>query len=100
MKPRELDELLKKVKGRYRLVTLFQKRMRELKRDMPVLVELAEGEKPSLEEIVRQEVSRGKVELVTGPEADKMRAELAMHDLEDLPPVLAPPSVEGGEKTP
>ena len=67
-----LDELTETIGGRYRLVALIQKRMRELQVGMHPVVEETEGLAPH--EIVAEEIRQKKIWLVTGEEADKLRA--------------------------
>jgi DNA-directed RNA polymerase subunit K/omega len=80
MEPRELESLLNKVGGKYKLVTLFQKRMRELQRGLPRLAESDEG---NMWEIVSKEIMSSKVDLVMGEEAEQMRKELALREAEE-----------------
>lgn len=80
MEPKELETLLKKVGGKYKLVSLFQKRMRELQRGLPKLSEL---ETANLWEVVSNEVMTGKVDLVMGEEAKQMRKELEQREAEE-----------------
>ena len=81
MEPRELETLLAKVGGKYKLVTLFQKRMRELQRGLP---RLTETESTNLWDIVSKEVMENKVDLIMGVEAETMRKELAQREAEEL----------------
>lgn len=80
MEPRELESLLNKVGSKYKLVTLFQKRMRELQRGLP---RLAESETNNTWEIVSKEIMSSKVDLVMGDEAEQMRKELALREAEE-----------------
>src|SRR5579862_9832077 len=80
MEPKELEGLLNKVGGKYKLVTLYQKRMRELQRGLP---RLATSETGNLWEIVSTEIMTSKVDLIMGEEADHMRKELALREAED-----------------
>ena len=80
MEPKELELLLNKVGGKYKLVTLYQKRMRELQRGLPRLVSSETG---NLWEIVSNEIMTSKVDLIMGEEADQMRKELALREAED-----------------
>jgi|ERR1043165_4502701 DNA-directed RNA polymerase subunit omega len=80
MEPKQLEELLNKVGGKYKLVTLFMKRMRELQRGMPKLVAV---ESQSLWDVVSKEIMDSKVDLVMGEEADTMRKELALRESEE-----------------
>ncbi|HLX60346.1 MAG TPA: DNA-directed RNA polymerase subunit omega [Planctomycetota bacterium] len=80
MEPRQLEELLNKVGGKYKLVTLFQKRMRELQRGMPRLVNI---DSTNLWDVVSKEIMESKVDLIMGEEADQMRKELALRESEE-----------------
>jgi DNA-directed RNA polymerase subunit K/omega len=77
MEARELEQLLAKVGGKYKLVTLYQKRMRELQRGLP---RLAEVDSVNLWDIVSTEIFSSKVDLVMGEEAEQMRKELALRE--------------------
>jgi DNA-directed RNA polymerase subunit K/omega len=82
MEAKELEQLLAKVGGKYKLVTLYQKRMRELQRGMPRLVEgMTEG---SMWDVVSKEIMTSKVDLLMGEEAETMRKELALREAEEL----------------
>lgn len=72
-----LEELLAKVPGKYTLVSLFQKRFRELQRGLPPLVEIRERNNWQL---VTEEILAGKVELLVGEEAAKLRKEAAARE--------------------
>ena len=80
MEPKELETLLGKVGGKYKLVSLFQKRMRELQRGLPRLVEV---DSSSVWEVVSTEIMTSKVDLVMGAEAEQMRKELAQREAEE-----------------
>jgi DNA-directed RNA polymerase subunit K/omega len=73
MDPETQQELLEKVGSRYKLVSLVQKRMRELVRGLPPL---AEGDPQDPWDLVVNEILGDKVQLVTGEEAEKIRKEL------------------------
>jgi DNA-directed RNA polymerase subunit K/omega len=81
MEAKELEQLLAKVGGKYKLVTLYQKRMRELQRGMPRLIEGNEG---SMWDVVSREIMTSKVDLLMGEEAETMRKELALREAEEL----------------
>ncbi|MGD0089424.1 MAG: DNA-directed RNA polymerase subunit omega [Planctomycetota bacterium] len=81
MEPRELETLLAKVGGKFKLVTLYQKRMRELQRGLPKLV-LADTN--NLWDIVSKEIFESKVDLIMGDEALQMRKDLAARESEEL----------------
>jgi DNA-directed RNA polymerase subunit K/omega len=80
MEAKELQDLLGKVGGKYKLVTLYQKRMRELQRGLP---RLAESESGSLWDVVSTEILTNKVDLIMGEEAELMRKELALREVAD-----------------
>jgi DNA-directed RNA polymerase subunit K/omega len=86
MEARELEQLLAKVGGKYRLVTLYQKRMRELQRGLPRLV-LTESN--SVWDVVSQEIMESKVDLIMGEDAEQMRKELAQRESEEAAEVAA-----------
>lgn len=89
----DYDDLVKKSKGRYRFVTLIQRRMRELQRGAAPLVE----KQASLLETAIEECRAGKVWLVSGEEAEKLREEQTPEI--KPPPVkeLPPPAKRPGE---
>lgn len=58
-----LEKLIEKVGGKFALTTLIQRRMIELNRGAPPLVEI-EGPDVSPRQIVYQEIYQGKIELV------------------------------------
>ena len=68
-----IDDLVKKAGGRYGLVTLIQKRMRELQRGLPSLVE----RKTTFLETAIDELVGDKVWLATGKEAEELREKRA-----------------------
>ena len=80
MEARELELLLAKVGGKYRLVTLYQKRMRELQRGLPRLVLL---DSTNNWDVVSKEIMDSKVDLIMGEEAEVMRKELAAREAEE-----------------
>jgi len=80
METKELEDLQAKVGGKYKLVTLYQKRLRELQRGLP---RLADGTTPDPWDTVYSEVMSGKVDLVMGEEADQMRKEIALREAEE-----------------
>jgi len=81
MEPRELETLLNKVGGKFKLVTLYQKRMRELQRGLPKLVL---SDTNNLWDVVSKEINDSKVDLIMGEEAEQMRKELAARESEEL----------------
>jgi DNA-directed RNA polymerase subunit omega len=80
MEAHELEALLDKVGGKYKLVTLFQKRMRELQRGLPRLVTVESG---NVWEVVGKEILESKVDLIIGEEADQIRREQASREAEE-----------------
>ncbi len=69
----DLEELVKKAGGRFKMVSLIQRRMRELQRGAAPLVD----KQGSLIEVAAAEVDQEKIWLVTGEEAMKLREERA-----------------------
>jgi len=82
MDPVLLEEMLKKIGGKYRMVSLYQKRLRELLRGLPPLVEIS-GE-VDFREVVAREILAGKVEILLGEDAESLRKELAAKEEENL----------------
>jgi DNA-directed RNA polymerase subunit K/omega len=80
MEAQELEQLLNKVGGKYKLVVLYQKRMRELQRGLPRLVLLDTGNQW---DVVSKEIMDSKVDLIMGEEAAQMRKELAARESEE-----------------
>ena len=84
------DELIAKAGGRYRFVSLVQRRMRELQRGMPPLVE----QRASLLATAIEELRQEKIWLVSGEEAERLEEE-RVDDLPETPAApeaLAPPA--------
>ena len=54
------EELVKMVGGKFRLTSLIQKRIVELNRGSPSLVEFEDNEEPTLRDIVIKEILEGK----------------------------------------
>jgi DNA-directed RNA polymerase subunit K/omega len=81
MEAGELEALLNKVGGKYKLVTLFQKRMRELQRGLPKLVQ---SDTANLWDVVSKEINENKVDLMMGEEAERMRKDIATREAEEL----------------
>ena len=75
---------MKKAGGRFRFVTLIQRRMRDLQRGAPPLVERSD----SLLETAVGEYQQGKIWPVQGEEAEKLRKERASR---------APPRLPSGQ---
>ena len=81
------DELVKLVGGKFRLTALIQKRMAELNRGSPHLVEFESNEKPDLRAVVIKEILEGKIELAPMEELD--------HALQEAIPTEKPEEGEG-----
>ena len=64
------DELVKMVGGKFRLTSLIQKRIVDLNRGSPPLVEFEDNEEPTLRDIVIKEILEGKIELAVREELD------------------------------
>ncbi len=67
----DLDILVKKAGGRFKFVTLIQRRMRDLQRGAPPLIEHPTG---SLMQTALEEYYQDKIWPVQGEEAEKLRA--------------------------
>lgn len=81
MEAQEIEGLLNKVGGKFKLVTLYQKRMRELQRGLPKLVEI---DSLDMWEVVAKEINTSKVDLIMGVEAEQMRKDLAARGAEEV----------------
>ena len=64
------EELVKMVGGKFRLTSLIQKRIVELNRGSPSLVEFEDNEEPTLRDIVIKEILEGKIELAVREQLD------------------------------
>ena len=80
MEPQLLEGLLIKVGGKFKLVSLYQKRMRELVRGLPPLVQT---ETNDIWDVAAKESHEGKVDLILGEEAEKLRKEQAAREAEE-----------------
>jgi DNA-directed RNA polymerase subunit K/omega len=78
------DALVQKADGRYRLVKLVQRRMRELQHGLPPLVE----SRGTLLATAVDELRQGKIWLVSGEEAARLHEERAGE-------IQEPPAPEG-----
>ncbi len=67
----DYDDLVKKAGGRYRFVTLIQRRMRELQRGAAPLIE----KKGALLDTAIAEFRAGRIHLAVGEEAAQLREE-------------------------
>jgi DNA-directed RNA polymerase subunit omega len=81
------EELVKLVGGKFRLTALIQKRMAELNRGAPHLVEFESNEKPGLRDVVIKEILDGKIELAPMEELDQA--------LQEAIPTEKPEEAEG-----
>jgi hypothetical protein len=95
MEPRTQDQLLVKVGGKYKLVSLFQKRMRELIGGLPPLVT---GDVSDIWATVTAEVLTDKVALVTGEEAERLRKETPAKDAAEAPALPAAAAAAEAQK--
>ena len=64
------EKLVKMVGGKFRLTSLIQKRIVDLNRGSPPLVEFEDNEEPTLRDIVIKEILEGKIELAAREELD------------------------------
>ena len=64
------EKLVKMVGGKFRLTSLIQKRIVDLNRGSPPLVEFEDNEEPTLRDIVIKEILEGKIELAVREELD------------------------------
>jgi len=69
----DVDVLSDKIGGRFHMVVLLQKRVRELMGGLPPLIKGTEG--MTFEEIACAEIMSGELWLASGAEAEKLRAE-------------------------
>ena len=83
------EELVKLVGGKFRLTALIQKRMAELNRGAPHLVEFENNEEPDLRTVVIKEILDGKIELAPMEELD--------HALQDAITTEKPEEAEGSD---
>lgn len=83
MDPATLDTIFRKVGGKFKAVTLYQKRMRELMSNAPPLVEVHDN--MSLDAIVTAEILQDKITLIVGDAAEVLHLEKESQQV--LPPV-------------
>lgn len=81
MDPLTQDKLLSKTGGKFKLVSLVQKRAIELMRGLPPLVTGTAGE---IWPTITQEILTDKIRLVTGADADELRREIAAQAAEEV----------------
>ena len=74
------EELVQMVGGKFRLTSLIQKRIVELNRGAPPLVEFEDNDEPSLKQIVIKEILEGKIELAEREELDQALQEAVIAD--------------------
>ncbi|GMV82449.1 MAG: hypothetical protein AMXMBFR7_36330 [Planctomycetota bacterium] len=78
-------KILAKCGSTYKAVVLFQRRMRELVRGLPPLLDVKIEEEQDLWDLVAREILEGKVDLIVGEEAEKIRREQAAKEEAELP---------------
>ena len=74
------EELGQMVGGKFRLTSLIQKRIVELNRGGPPLVEFEDNDEPTLKQIVIKEILEGKIELAEREELDQALQEAVIAD--------------------
>lgn len=74
------EKLVQMVGGKFRLTSLMQKRIVELNRGAPPLVEFEDNDEPSLKQIVIKEILEGKIELAAREELDQALQEAVIAD--------------------
>ena len=84
MEENDIEKLSEKTGGRFNLVTLYCRRLRDLQRGLPALVEEAEG--LTHKEIVVEEIKQGKVWLLVDEEALEFRGVRMKKAARELPP--------------
>ena len=77
------EELVQMVGGKFRLTSLMQKRIVELNRGAPALVEFEDNDEPTLKQIVIKEILEGKIELAKREELDQALQEAVIADKPD-----------------
>jgi len=88
-----IDDLVERAGGKYGLVSLMQKRMRELQRGLPALVE---KQATLLQTAVNELVSK-KLWLAKGEEADALREE-RIAELQARPSAQSTPAIGAGKR--
>ncbi len=88
----DYDDLVKKSKGRFRFVTLIQRRTRELQRGAAPLVE----KQASFMETAIEECRAGKVWIASDEEVEKLSGE-QVPEIPPPPKELPPPAKRPGE---
>jgi len=74
------EELVQMVGGKFKLTSLIQKRIVELNRGAPPLVEFEDNDEPTLKQIVIKEILEGKIELAKREELDQALQEAVIAD--------------------
>ena len=74
------EELVQLVGGKFRLTSLMQKRIVELNRGAPPLVEFEDNDEPTLKQIIIKEILEGKIELAEREELDQALQEAVIAD--------------------
>ena len=74
------EELVQLVGGKFRLTSLIQKRIVELNRGAPPLVEFEDNDEPTLKQTVIKEILEGKIELGEREELDQALQEAVIAD--------------------
>ena len=74
------EELVQLVGGKFKLTSLIQKRIVELNRGAPPLVEFENNDEPPLTQIVIKEILEGKIELAEREELDQALQEAVIAD--------------------
>ena len=74
------EELVQLVGGKFKLTSLIQKRIVELNRGAPPLVEFEDNDEPTLKQIVIKEILEGKIELAEREELDQALQEAVIAD--------------------
>lgn len=74
------EKLVQMVGGKFKLTSLIQKRIVELNRGAPPLVEFEDNDEPSLKQIVIKEILEGKIELAAPEELDQALQEAVIAD--------------------
>ncbi|MDE0737871.1 MAG: DNA-directed RNA polymerase subunit omega [Planctomycetota bacterium] len=77
------EKLVQMVGGKFRLTSLMQKRIVELNRGAPPLVEFEDNDEPTLKQIVIKEILEGKIELAKREELDQALQEAVIADKPD-----------------
>ena len=77
------EELVQLVGGKFKLTSLIQKRIVELNRGAPPLVEFEDNDEPTLRQTVIKEILEGKIELGEREELDQALQEAVIADKPD-----------------